>query len=352
MPEARAIYTVERQGLAAWVEGMLSAGVCVFAPRATGEGLVVLGRLARAEELVLEFTTTRNSIREVFMPRSEPLFRFVRNEQGLELCPAPPPKGRAVAFAVRPCDVAALAVTDKVFLDEPADELYRARREATAIVCLFCQSAQPTCLCGAVGGVAERALELSDVALTPVGEGLVAEVLSEKGEELAQLAREALRPAGADEARAAEQARAQIEQQTRERGPLEALSAGVLDLWDSPVWEKHAARCLACGICTYLCPVCQCFDILDAGVMSGTRYRSWDTCQFRYFTVHASGHNPRPNQAARLRQRILHKFKYQPELLGLLGCTGCGRCVALCPVGIAHVDILEELAAKASSGGE
>ena len=50
------------------------------------------------------------------------------------------------------------------------------------------------------------------------------------------------------------------------------------------------------------------------------------------FTQHASGHNPRPDQAARWRQRTMHKFEYLPRNVGLYGCVGCGRCVLSCPV--------------------
>ena len=65
---------------------------------------------------------------------------------------------------------------------------------------------------------------------------------------------------------------------------------------------------------------------------SGERVRGWDSCMYPMFTQHASGHNPRPNQAARWRQRTMHKFEYLPRNVGLYGCVGCGRCVQSCPV--------------------
>jgi Fe-S oxidoreductase len=90
-----------------------------------------------------------------------------------------------------------------------------------------------------------------------------------------------------------------------------------------------------------MCPSCSCFDIQDETCGSCIeRYRCRDTCQFEDFTLMGAGHNPRNNQLPRSRQRLLHKFKYQHEQFGVVGCTGCGRCVELCPVNVDIRDVL------------
>jgi ferredoxin len=118
-------------------------------------------------------------------------------------------------------------------------------------------------------------------------------------------------------------------------------------MFDSPFWDEQARSCIRCGICTFLCPACHCFDICDEVTvptpLEGKRVRSWDTCQYPDFTMHSSGHNPRSDRASRLRQRIMHKYQYFVEHHGEYQCTGCGRCVSLCPVSIDIIDILSEV---------
>lgn len=104
--------------------------------------------------------------------------------------------------------------------------------------------------------------------------------------------------------------------------------------FDNQIWEEVSEICIGCGTCSFLCPTCTCFDVIDENVPNenrGRRVRIWDTCQSCLYTLHTSGHNPRNSCIERVRNRILHKFCYYPENYGMLGCVGCGRCVQLCP---------------------
>ena len=109
---------------------------------------------------------------------------------------------------------------------------------------------------------------------------------------------------------------------------------------DMDFWTAQTDKCLSCGACTYMCPTCQCFTITDEGdSLGGRRLRSWDNCMSPLFTREASGHNPRAAKAARMRNRVSHKYWYAPGYSeGRVACTGCGRCVRQCP---ASLDIRE-----------
>jgi len=118
----------------------------------------------------------------------------------------------------------------------------------------------------------------------------------------------------------------------------------LLAAFDHPVYLEQSLRCLGCGACAFVCPVCACFDIQDEGNnKQGKRLRCWDACGFSLFTLHTSGHNPRDVQSERWRQRLLHKFSYMPERLGVLGCVGCGRCSRACPADMNMLEHVKEL---------
>jgi ferredoxin len=124
----------------------------------------------------------------------------------------------------------------------------------------------------------------------------------------------------------------------------EALEKRLEQPVDDLLWGTLTESCLGCGVCTYLCPTCHCFDICDeAAVTTGERIRIWDSCQFPLFTQEASGANPRPSGKERFRQRIMHKFSYLPRGRNMAGCVGCGRCVTECPVNLDIREVLEKL---------
>ncbi|MCK4896541.1 MAG: 4Fe-4S dicluster domain-containing protein [Candidatus Heimdallarchaeota archaeon] len=98
-------------------------------------------------------------------------------------------------------------------------------------------------------------------------------------------------------------------------------------------------KCIGCGTCTYLCPTCHCFDMQDEATLDkGARIRVWDACMFPEYTMHTSGHNPRPARMHRVRNRFYHKYSYFPKNSDVIACTGCGRCIRYCPV---NIDIIE-----------
>lgn len=106
------------------------------------------------------------------------------------------------------------------------------------------------------------------------------------------------------------------------------------EVFASSVLREAVFSCLNCAACTFVCPTCYCFDIRDIERKDYVlRERVWDSCMFFIYSLEASGHNPRKDRAKRAVNRFMHKFFYQPLQYNEFGCTGCGRCIDVCPAG-------------------
>ena len=280
----------------------------------------------------LETLKTVRSPKDVFFPQSENLYSCHRKEGKLTVTPAELCSKDFVIFGIKGCDVRAIRVLDQVFLAEPVDSYYAARREHGIIVSLACARPETSCFCK-VFGIDCTAPE-GDVVTWLVGEDLYWKPQTEKGEALTRLVSDLLEEGG-------EEAVAQQQEAVRaivEKLPYANLS---LDKWgaeaaqknfDSPLWEQMYKPYLACGTCTYVCPTCQCYDIKDYNTGDGVqRFRCWDSCMYSDFTMMAHGNN-RTSQSQRFRQRFMHKLAYFPANNdGMYSCVGCGRCVDKCP---------------------
>jgi len=277
-----------------------------------------------------------NSAKDFLFPRSEVIGRYKLEGDNFTPEDVPPDSTKTALLGVRPCDVAALAVLDAVFNWDYKDEFYNARRAALTIVSMACTRADAQCFCTSVGGRPD-ATAGADAILRPADGGakLIFDPLTEKGRALAAAAGSALVDG---------EARADPPAEVPVRFDQKQVTAWLADNFDSDLWTTLSLACLGCGACAYSCPTCHCFDMQDEATRKETvRRRNWDSCGFGLFTAHAGGHNPRANQSARWRNRVMHKFSYIPDRFKLLGCTGCGRCGRLCPAGMAIADICAEI---------
>lgn len=120
--------------------------------------------------------------------------------------------------------------------------------------------------------------------------------------------------------------------------------ADMMELFNSPKWQELYQSCLGCGTCTFVCPTCQCYDIRDYDTGHGIiRYRCWDSCMYKDFTMMAHGTN-RKTQMERFRQRFMHKLSYFPiNNDGEFGCVGCGRCISKCPISMNITKVIKAL---------
>jgi len=269
---------------------------------------------------------TRIPPKALFLPTSEALLKFTRFGGYEEVPSETAPR---LIFGIRPCDAHAMTMLDTVFEQERyTDPLWKARREATVVVGLGCDEPCKTGFCTTVGSGPFNHAGL-DAILTDLGEIFLVETLTEKGEYLFTQ----LETASEDQSMQA----SEVQQAAKASMPIAFETEGLKQKLDqnfaSPYWEEVSRSCLGCGVCTFLCPTCFCFDIVDKA-QRGERVRNWDTCMFRTYSLEASGHNPRPSRVERTRQRLSHKYSYWLDQINQIGCTGCGRCVRYCPVGL------------------
>jgi ferredoxin len=203
------------------------------------------------------------------------------------------------------------------------------------------------CFCTSVEG-SPHSVEGLDILMTDLGDGYYVEGLTPRGEKLIAAGHELFEAPKPETGKQAKVLQSESKKKIRRQLKDARLIAEKLKgMFDSALWDEESMSCLRCGICTYLCPSCHCFDINDEvenpSPLRGQRVRTWDTCQFPEFTMHSSGHNPRPDKAARLRQRLLHKFQYFVQVYDKFMCVGCGRCITLCPVGIDIIKVLDKV---------
>ncbi|HEX4896925.1 MAG TPA: 4Fe-4S dicluster domain-containing protein [Candidatus Limnocylindrales bacterium] len=246
----------------------------------------------------------------------------------------------------RACDLAALAVHDRVLAGGPAiDPDYAARRRDLLIVAVECALAGSTCFCASMGTGPEVTTG-ADLVLNELDDGFVVRASTAAGERV--LATLGLATAGPERAATATAqtaaARAAMGTTAIPADPRALLLANL----DHPRWDAVAERCIACANCTLVCPTCFCTGLevgsgFDAAASSAAR--TWDSCFTEGFAQIAGG-SFRPRQRDRYRQWLTHKFATWWDQFGTSGCIGCGRCVAWCPVGI---DVRAELNAIAEA---
>jgi sulfhydrogenase subunit beta (sulfur reductase) len=272
---------------------------------------------------------------EFLLPQREVLFRYIQ-ESGSYTFEETPPKTRLI-FGMRPCDLRAMAVLDRIFGSEPKDGAYFIKRRWTILVALNCTSPEEGCFCSQLGSGPDAGDEVDgfDLLLTELEEGYLAEIGSPAGMLILRDSSDLLEEADdahlSEKRRLLEDAKRSLDLQAGQGRSLRQMRQAIKDA----DWESLGRLCLSCGGCTFVCPICHCFNILDLGVPDGERIRCRDSCILSGFSRMAGGANPRRSPGERMRNWYLDKFEYIPKKTGLAGCVGCGRCSRTC---LAEID--------------
>lgn len=303
----------------------------------------IFKEIKNIDELKLERTLPLKPPKEFLFPQKENLLKYTFKEKVVEIKDEISFE-KTVLLALRPCDLAAIKYLDSFFTTNFADSYYSKKRENTLIVGIACEFPSNKCFCTSVD-VSPISSECSDIFLTNGGSFFLIEFLSEKGNKIKDKLKDILKESLPEDSSLKDK----IDKKTRslllEEFDLKKVKEGLEKAYyREDIWKKYSDVCIMCGACTFDCPTCSCFDVTDDFLdkNSGLRYRTWDSCSFYNFCLHASGHNPRGRKVDRLRQRMMHKFNYTVRQFNLWSCVGCGRCIAVCPVGINTRSIVKD----------
>jgi len=363
---------IERAGLDAAMRELCSDGFEVVGPTPR-DGAVVYDRLESTADLPVGWTDEQEGGRYrlrrrsdnalfgyvvgpeswkkyLFPPRLR-LHRAIRTQDGFASVEAECTAPMYAFFGVRACELAAIAVQDRVFLKgEFADPDYSARRSSLFVLAVNCTQPGGTCFCASMG-TGPRVESGYDLAITELVEGgahrFVIEAGTPQGVEI--LGRLPSREASPEEVR---EARRLVDEAAGRMGrklETSGLKGNLERAYEHPRWEEVASRCLACTNCTIVCPTCFCSAVEDTTDLQGheaERWRRWDSCFTLGFTFMGDS-SVRSSVRSRYRQWLTHKLSTWADQFGTSGCVGCGRCITWCPVGI---DITEE--ARAICGAQ
>jgi ferredoxin len=298
------------------------------------KGNIEFKKISNPEEMELDYLNSKVPPKDVLFPQKETIFEYRYEGKDVIIDERKDLDDKLMIFGVRPCDAYSFKLLENFFASgDFQDDVFLRKRENATIIGIGCNDPRHTCFCTSVGGHPFQK-ESTDIFLSDLGEYYLVEAISEKGKNLLKKL-SWLNEAKKTDLEKSKQLAKQAEESFTTKFNFDLVTKVLDENFENPVWEEISESCIGCSSCTFLCPTCTCFDVIDENDEynnRGRRIRIWDTCQSCLYTLETSGHNPRPEKIQRCRNRIMHKFSYYPSNYDCLGCVGCGRCISACPV--------------------
>jgi sulfhydrogenase subunit beta (sulfur reductase) len=287
-------------------------------------GEIVFADLKDYESLVWNYRVTVLSPKQYFFPPGEVLFTYA----GKRIRTPAIPRKKLLIFGLSLRDLEAITQLDEIMSTPRPDYFYGRRRSESILIGVTDETVHAP----SSGDLILQNIDAAHyraIPLTEAGQRIAASEVFRKQE--------------------ASPRKAKANQVMKELAQLlldpETLANAVTWSWIAgrTVWEELGQRCLGCGICTYVCPICHCFAMENSVSLDGSlsqRRRQWDACTLPGFARIAGGCDLHPSQQQRYHNWYYHKFVRGYREYGKSQCVACGRCQAYCPAGI---DMEQEL---------
>ena len=298
----------------------------------------------RSDKALFGYVVGPHSWKKYLHPPERRLWSAESNDHDFKIIPDEPDASKFAFLGVRSCELHAIAIQDKIFLnDKYVDPVYQVRRENAFFIAVQCGQSGGTCFCVSMktGPKVESGF---DLALTEILDDdrhhFVVEVGSERGSALIEkIAHRQTQNLDVIEAQQVVEETAKHMGRSLDTTKIKEL---LYENLESPRWNDIADRCLSCANCTMVCPTCFCSTVEDVTDITGNhaeRWQKWDSCfTMEFSNIH--GGSVRSTTKSRYRQWLTHKLASWQDQFDSSGCVGCGRCITWCPVAI---DLTEEI---------
>ena len=337
--------TISKEAFRVFIEGLIEDNQTIGPQKVTtdrsGKPVYQFVEVCSYDELDLDYTISYSSVKNFFLPFREKLSQFEFGDddwaQTIEYRVNP-----RVIVGMRPCDINALLILDKVFMTGAfPSPYYIARRRNTFIIGMDHEPLDD-CFCESLGQHAVRAgfnLFCSDI-----GDKYYLTINSSKAYNFLKTV-EINDPTEEDNRKYIAR-RKHIKKSFKTKVEVSGLRSFLDIEFESQIWTKWGDKCLNCGTCAMVCPTCYCHGIeetIDVNLKTGHKDRVQYSCNIIDFAEVAGGHNFRPKREDRLKYRYYHHYRGFSENADEQICVGCNRCGRACLAGINPKDVINDL---------